>query len=682
MASRIDNTKINANFPIAGQNNDSQGFRDNFGNIKLGLGHARNEITEIQQKGLFKSGLGNNALSNDMEWATLYRTQLRSYSETVFDHGLSAGVVGIGYGDGTFHKISVSNDVILQFDGFPPPGQAGRVVLWFSVGNIQHRAFFPASLAYGLNNRQLDGKSLVFPAPGDYLVEIASIDGGQTYWFVDFANLGGAAGSGGGEFGATGATGLGLPGFSGSRGPAGSYGGVAFEYFFRNWVYNADPGQGNLSFNNTVLNSATQMYISKYDRFTIDCSTYLRTIDDSTNTVKGLLKISNVLNPLDYAIFNIGVVVESIDYLIVNCSFVNGVSAFDNLEEIVISFTRAGNKGDSGATGATGPQGAPGSASAIGYTGSLGASGPPGPLGATGMEGPQGVRGPYGPPGDFGATGPQGATGTQGATGPQGIPGEFAAMGATGELGYTGSIGYTGSQGIPGVAAYRGATGSTGVSGATGPIGATGMTGATGAIGPRGATGVSIVGARLTNPARDLILEMSNGTELQAGNPTGATGATGPTGATGATGPTGATGATGPIGATGLIGATGITDIKGYIVFNGSNGAVIKSKNAFLSKSATGSYFITCDPSIQDGTNNWGVIINNVDSGIVTRSPSIGSQIDVYNAFVGDRFSIGFSIFSTVRFNNVIHFGGNDNNSANIFGITAVDPEYISLIIF
>ena len=36
MASSITPTNISVTFPIAGQDNDSQGFRDNFNNIKNG----------------------------------------------------------------------------------------------------------------------------------------------------------------------------------------------------------------------------------------------------------------------------------------------------------------------------------------------------------------------------------------------------------------------------------------------------------------------------------------------------------------------------------------------------------------------------------------------------------------------------------------------------------------------
>ena len=48
MASAISTTSIDATFPVAGQDNDSQGFRDNFSQIKTQLDTASSEITTIQ----------------------------------------------------------------------------------------------------------------------------------------------------------------------------------------------------------------------------------------------------------------------------------------------------------------------------------------------------------------------------------------------------------------------------------------------------------------------------------------------------------------------------------------------------------------------------------------------------------------------------------------------------------
>lgn len=48
MASDINTNSINTGFPVAGQNNDSQGFRDNFASIKNALDTASTEITDLQ----------------------------------------------------------------------------------------------------------------------------------------------------------------------------------------------------------------------------------------------------------------------------------------------------------------------------------------------------------------------------------------------------------------------------------------------------------------------------------------------------------------------------------------------------------------------------------------------------------------------------------------------------------
>ena len=47
MASNILTTDINELYPIAGADNDSQGFRDNFRLVKTGLATAATEITAL-----------------------------------------------------------------------------------------------------------------------------------------------------------------------------------------------------------------------------------------------------------------------------------------------------------------------------------------------------------------------------------------------------------------------------------------------------------------------------------------------------------------------------------------------------------------------------------------------------------------------------------------------------------
>lgn len=56
MSSNINPNNINGNYPVAGQDNDSQGFRDNFTNILNNFSFAASEITDLQ-----------NAVSNIQE---------------------------------------------------------------------------------------------------------------------------------------------------------------------------------------------------------------------------------------------------------------------------------------------------------------------------------------------------------------------------------------------------------------------------------------------------------------------------------------------------------------------------------------------------------------------------------------------------------------------------------------
>lgn len=48
MASNINPSTINITYPIAGQDNDTQGFRDNFSSIKNNFSVAQTEISALQ----------------------------------------------------------------------------------------------------------------------------------------------------------------------------------------------------------------------------------------------------------------------------------------------------------------------------------------------------------------------------------------------------------------------------------------------------------------------------------------------------------------------------------------------------------------------------------------------------------------------------------------------------------
>ena len=74
--SSINPNNINGQYPVAGQDNDSQGFRDNFTNIINNFTFAYNELNDLQQNAVLKNALSGTALSNDMNYAQLIKPQL------------------------------------------------------------------------------------------------------------------------------------------------------------------------------------------------------------------------------------------------------------------------------------------------------------------------------------------------------------------------------------------------------------------------------------------------------------------------------------------------------------------------------------------------------------------------------------------------------------------------------
>lgn len=74
MTSQINYGVINSNFPVAGADNDSQGFRDNFFSISAALAVAKTELTELQTNAIISADLATGALTvqNDLKGSSLY----------------------------------------------------------------------------------------------------------------------------------------------------------------------------------------------------------------------------------------------------------------------------------------------------------------------------------------------------------------------------------------------------------------------------------------------------------------------------------------------------------------------------------------------------------------------------------------------------------------------------------
>lgn len=80
MTSQIISSSIDADYPIAGQDNDSQGFRDNFSAIKTALSTAKSEIDTLQSNTVLKANLSDNTpATNDLGESVIINGSYRDF---------------------------------------------------------------------------------------------------------------------------------------------------------------------------------------------------------------------------------------------------------------------------------------------------------------------------------------------------------------------------------------------------------------------------------------------------------------------------------------------------------------------------------------------------------------------------------------------------------------------------
>ena len=176
MASNITPGNIDGTYPKAGQDNSSQGFRDNFTEIKTNFTTAATEITALQAN---KASL--NA-SSDFSNNEVTRAKLKNNSETVYAHGsVSDGSVTLNHGNGHYQTLTITADTTFAFSNFPT-GALGRIILDITVAPTSTGILtFPSAVIKADNVHGSDGTSdQVTTGLGRFLFEFMSPDGGTT----------------------------------------------------------------------------------------------------------------------------------------------------------------------------------------------------------------------------------------------------------------------------------------------------------------------------------------------------------------------------------------------------------------------------------------------------------------------------------------------------------------------
>lgn len=186
MASNINPNNIDGSYPVAGQDNNSQGFRDNFTNTKVNFQYAEEEINDLQAKAVLKSALVGGTLDNNMLDNLIYAAKIQDFSGTKVTVSTSSGTVNINYASGHYQSISTTGSITLAFTNWPATGSYGYIKLQIYITNTAHTVTLPGSVTLGTSGLQgYNAGTISFSSAGYYEFAFGTYNGGSTVTIFD-----------------------------------------------------------------------------------------------------------------------------------------------------------------------------------------------------------------------------------------------------------------------------------------------------------------------------------------------------------------------------------------------------------------------------------------------------------------------------------------------------------------
>lgn len=187
-----------------------------------------------------------------------------------------------------------------------------------------------------------------------------------------------------------------------------------------------DPGNGNVTFNDTTPDGTTGICIDNQDRnATSGFSNIVNAIlTTSSADSKGILTLTSTGTTVSTLSYKVTGVTQKAGFIFLTVTYLGGgTSVFANGEDIVVSLSTTGDKGSvgqKGEQGIKGQQGVKGQQGDKGIKGDQGIKGDKGNIGNKGDQGIKGIKGDKGNVGDKGGIGNKGDQGNKGDKGRKG----------------------------------------------------------------------------------------------------------------------------------------------------------------------------------------------------------------------------------------------------------------------
>lgn len=168
MSSNINFSSIDAAFPVAGQDNNTQGFRDNFNSIKVGLQTAKSEISDLQTYSVLKASLTDNSpVENDLLGSTISNAVYNKFYGEVHTETVSS-LTDIDLNNGSFQKFTLTGNASLRFNNWAALNQYAVIRIHLksdgngsrtptlttvNAGNMVFESSFPSPFTLNTNGK-------------------------------------------------------------------------------------------------------------------------------------------------------------------------------------------------------------------------------------------------------------------------------------------------------------------------------------------------------------------------------------------------------------------------------------------------------------------------------------------------------------------------------------------------
>ena len=187
MTSTINPNNIDTAYPVAGQDNNTQGFRTNFTNIKTNFESTKTEIEALQNSVVFVG----SAISNDLDGALLYNGIMQNMANSKFNLTTTSGTIDINYAVAPYQSVTLTGSATLSFLNFPAPGSQAYVIVRVTISNTAYTLTLPAAVGTGNSSTSLIGiqgissQTITFAATGTYEFGFRTDDGGTSIFIDD-----------------------------------------------------------------------------------------------------------------------------------------------------------------------------------------------------------------------------------------------------------------------------------------------------------------------------------------------------------------------------------------------------------------------------------------------------------------------------------------------------------------